>query len=136
MKKSILILIGIILMVVIIILGKYTIEYIATVNKIKNSEIYSKNEFIVEHNDENYIVKIPKGLGNLQIKGNVIYAFKSLKSVDEIKNEFSDLYGKDNVVVENNLYYYKNIDNNYIISVDYDEGVFTDVYILDIMKCE
>lgn len=70
-EENYLILISIILMLVIIILGKYTIEYIATVNRIKNSEIYSKNEFIVEHNDENYKVKIPKGLEDLQLKGNV-----------------------------------------------------------------
>lgn len=85
MKKSILILIGIVLIVLIIFLGKEGIEYVATANRIKNSETYSRNEFIMEYNEENYVVKIPKGLGDLQLKGNVTYAFKSLKSVDEIK---------------------------------------------------
>ena len=131
---------GIIILIVIIFmvifLEKDGIEYIATVNNIINSETYLKNEYTVDYIDESFTIKIPKGLGDLELKGNVVFAFKSLKSVNKIKKEFEDLYGKENINVEGNKYYYKNPESNYIMSVRYAGGWFTDVNIFDIKTIE
>lgn len=134
--------IGIIIFILIIIIAIPVIanfdEYITTVKRIKNSECYSKNEFIINYVDKSFTITIPKGLGDVELRGNVVHCFKSLKSVNKIKKEFEELYGKDNIKIDikENKYYYKNPKNNYIMTVSFLGGFFTDVFISDVKALE
>ena len=105
-----------------------------TLYKIKKSNTYNNNYVYVEYNAENettikYKVKIPKGLGDLDLKGNIVYCFKSTKSVKELKKEFEELYCSENVKVDGEKYYYLNNDEKYVVCVRYKGGLFSDVYI-------
>jgi len=131
-KKSIFI--GIALtsvLVLLIIFLKVGIEYVDTLYKIKKSDTYNSNYVYVEYNTENvkYKVKIPKGMGDLQLKGNVIYCFKSTKSVKKLKKEFEELYGLENVKTDGEKYYYSDPDKKYVVCVYYNGGLFSNVYI-------
>ena len=116
-------------------LAKYGIEYISTKKRIKNSDTYNSNAVCVKY-DKEYTIKIPKGLGDLELKGNVRYCFKSTKSVEKLKKEFEELYGSKNVRVEANHYYYMDFDEKYVVSVLYNDGFFSDVYITNVETIE
>lgn len=134
-KKSIII--GIILtsvLVLLIMFLKVGIVYVDTLYKIKKSDTYNSNYVYVEYNVENqnavkYRVKIPKGLGDLDLKGNLVYCFKSTKSVKELKKEFEELYCSENVKVDGEKYYYSNLNEKYEVCVYFNGGLFSDVYI-------
>lgn len=142
MKKKIIIIITIVLIIVIAAFAKLGIEYISTIYRIKKSDTYNKNAVLIEYIEKTYNVKIPKGLGDLTLKGNVIYSFKSMKSVDELKEEFNELYGEKNVIVKDSKYYYINAkegfntEEGYVICVQFDGGIFTDVNILNVSSIE
>lgn len=137
-KKVIIIIITVISIIILSILAKFGIEYIATIHRIKKSNTYNKNSVVIEYGENTYNVKIPQGLGDLNLKGNVVYSFKTMKSVDTIKQEFNELYGEKNVIVRDSKYYYINVnegfntEEGYVICVQFDGGTFTDVNILSV----
>ena len=137
-KKVIIIIITVISIIILPILAKFGIEYMATIYRIKKSDTYNKNSVAIGYGENTYNVKIPKSLGDLRLKGNVVYSFKTMKSVDTIKQEFNELYGEKNVIVKDSKYYYINAkegfntEEGYVICVQFDGGIFTDVNIISV----
>lgn len=114
---------------------RYGVEYIKIAKRIKNSDTYNSNIVCVKY-DKEYNVKIPKGLGDLEVKGNIHYCLKSTKSVDKLKKEFEEIYGSNNIRVDRKdyftEYYYMDVENQYVVCVVYDGGIFSDVHITDV----
>lgn len=127
---------GVIVLMIVVLNLKYIKEYFETTKRIKNSDTYTKNSVKIEYISKTYNVKIPQGLGDMQLKGNVSYCFKTTKSVNKIQKEFKELYGAENVQEKNEEFYYTNKEDKYVIIVRYDGGLFTDVNITDVKTIE